>query len=223
MPTEAEVKSGGKKRRSADAGSYTVKEAMRTRAFWMILLSTIIYAYSTQSTQVHLLSHLRFNGFNAATAAAIVTVYGFTQVGGRLVFGWVGDRMGRANMLRFSYMLMAVGWLAAAVISPRTFWVTVPLYYLTYGLGQASYRSVNMTLIADYFGTKRFATIRGVMNPITVGGSLLGPIVAGLMFDHFGSYRLAFFLLCPIVALGAVSMTLAGRSKVEERAAQTAS
>ncbi|PZC48530.1 MAG: MFS family permease/MFS family permease [Chloroflexi bacterium] len=192
-----------------DDGSYTVKDAMKTRAFWFVLLANSIYSFGTSTNHTHFITHLRFTGFTAPSAAVVVSIYGVVQVLGRLSSGWIGDKMGRHRLLMWSFVLMGLGWVAIAFITPDRLW-WVGLYYLTYGLGQAAHTVTQQTIVADFFGPKRYATLRGIMNPIGVMGGVLGPLFAGVMFDAQGSYQLAFIIIGPMVALGFPAIRFAG-------------
>ena len=210
LPTsEAEIEAS--RGRRSDAGGYGLRDAMRTRAFWMIMLNMAIYAYAQQTYTVHFLPFLRFAGFSPTAAALVLTTYGVIQVAGRLAVGWVADRTGRWNTMRLSQLFMAAGWGVMVFISPSTLWVTLPLYYVTFGLAHAAYTVTSQTIVADYFGARRFATIRGMMNPVSVIGGILGPVVAGLSQDRLGSYGPAFLVLVPLLLIGWLSITLAGQ------------
>jgi len=190
--------------------SFTVAEALKSWPFWMIAISNLVYSFTTQIQHVHMIPHLRNEGFSIPAAATVVAVYGGTQVVVRLIAGWVGDRIGRHRLFMFSFLLLAMGWVALAYVSPSALWV-VGLFYLTFGAGQAAHTVTAQTIVADYFGTRRYATIRGFMNPISVLGGVMGPIFAGVLFDVFGNYRLALTLLGPISLLGFLVLIMAGK------------
>ena len=210
------VSSGsGSKGQGQEGGSYSVKDAMKMASFWLVLLANAVYSFGTSTNHVHFIYHLRNTGFTALSAAVIVTIYGAVQVFGRLASGWIGDKVGRHRLLMYSFGLMGIGWVAISMITPSTLWA-VGLYYLTYGLGQAAHTVTQQTIVADFFGPRRYATLRGIMNPISVGGGVLGPLFAGRMFDAQGSYQLAFFIIGPLVALGALAIFLAGKPQLVE-------
>ena len=219
LPTTDEGLEESRSRRS-DEGGFSVREALRQRAFWMVLINTTLYSYSQQTYAVQFLPFLRFSGFSPAAAALILTGHGIIQVAGRLAVGWVADRTGRWNTMRLSQYLMAVGWLLMAFISPARMWIVLPFFYLFFGLGQAAYTVTSQTIVADYFGSRRFATIRGMMNPVAVIGSVIGPVAAGLSQDHLGTYAPAFLVLVPMMLIGAFTLTLAGQPTMsgEDRA-----
>ena len=226
-PLQASGGSGAKERGQEDE-SYSVKDAIKMGSFWLVLLANAIYSFGTSTNHVHFITHLRFTGFTAPSAAVIVTIYGAVQVFGRLASGWFGDKIGRHRLLMYSFVLMGIGWVAIAMITPSTLWA-VGLYYLFYGLGQAAHTVTQQAIVADFFGPRRYATLRGIMNPIAVGGGVIGPLFAGRMFDVQDSYQLAFLIMGPLVALGAPTIFLAGKPRLVEdplearKAASTAS
>ena len=201
----------GNPRSSTDiADSFTVKEAMRSLSFWLVLLCNALYSFTTTVNHVHQIPQLRSQGFSPQGAAYVVAVYGGIQAIARLSSGWIGDKIGRHRVYLVSFILLGAGWITFAYISPDKFW-TIPLYFLTYGLGHASYVVSGQAVVADFFGTRRYATIRGVMSSISVLGGVLGPVFAGYMFDVQGDYRLAFLILGPIIAIGAPAILAAGK------------
>jgi MFS family permease len=190
--------------------SFSVKEAMRSVSFWLVLLCNALYSFTTTVNHVHQIPQLRSQGFSPQGAAYVVAVYGAIQAIARLSSGWIGDKIGRHRVYLVSFILLGAGWITFAYISPDKFW-TVPLYFLTYGLGHASYVVSGQAVVADFFGTRRYATIRGVMSSISVLGGVMGPVFAGYMFDIQGDYRLAFLILGPIIAIGAPAILAAGK------------
>ena len=211
-----QVSSGpGSKGQGQEGGSYSVKDAMKMASFWLVLLANAVYSFGTSTNHVHFIYHLRSTGFTALSAGVIVSIYGAVQVFGRLASGSIGDKVGRHRLLMYSFVLMGIGWVAISMITPSTLWA-VGLYYLAYGLGQAAHTVTQQTIVADFFGPRRYATLRGIMNPISVGGGVLGPLFAGRMFDAQGSYQLAFFIMGPLVALGALAIFLAGKPGLVE-------
>ena len=187
---------------------FTVAEAVRSPAFWLLLISNTSYSFTTSIQHVHWIPHLRHTGFSAPAAGTVIAIYGATQVIGRLMSGWVGDKIGRQRLLWVSFSLISVGWVFISFISPETLWV-VGGFYLFYGAGQAAHTVAQPAVIADFFGPKRFASIRGVMNPISVLGGVIGPVLTGFMFDSFESYQLIFALLAPVSLVGSISIFLA--------------
>jgi len=64
---------------------------------------------------------------------------------------------------------------------------------------------------ADYFGRRSYSTILGTSSVITMFGSILGPIVAGLLADYSGGYQLGFTILAVLSGLGSWFFLMAQR------------
>ena len=69
--------------------------------------------------------------------------------------------------------------------------------------------------LADYFGARRFATLQGLTSTLTMPFGVLGPLLAGLAFDEFGSYQLIFSVYAPLTAIAGLFVVLAGRPRGE--------
>ncbi|MBI4233566.1 MAG: MFS transporter [Chloroflexi bacterium] len=194
----------------ASSDSFTVQQALRSVAFWLLLLSSALYGFVNNANLVHQIPHLRNVGFSASAAGVVVAIFGGAQVVGRLASGWIGDKVGRYRLLMVSFLFLALGWVSFANVSAGSLW-TLGLYIVLYGIGQSAHTATDQAVVADFFGTRRYATIRGLVSTMSLVGSLLGPIYAGRMFDTFGNYHLAFLTLGPIVALGTPAVLLAGK------------
>ena len=87
-----------------------------------------------------------------------------------------------------AFLLVAVGWPVFNELSPSRLWL-VPVYYLTFAPGHAMFVVMSQTIVADYFGTRRFATIRGLAQSTAMPLGLSMPVFAGWIFDRNGSLR----------------------------------
>lgn len=209
--------------RSRGEDSVTVGEALRTRTFYCLMACSILYSFTTTVNQVHQIPQMRSAGFSVEAAALVVALYGGVQALGRPLSGWMGDLVGRHRVYMLSFTLLGVGWVAFAFINPNHLW-TVALYFCTYGIGHSAYTASSQSQMADYFGPGRFATLQGITSGVAIAGGVSGPLFAGLMYDHFGSYTLADLCLGPAIAMGIIAMLLAGkptRSGIPDRASKT--
>jgi dipeptide/tripeptide permease len=64
---------------------------------------------------------------------------------------------------------------------------------------------------ADYFGRTSYGAILGTSSLITMFGSIIGPIVAGVLADETGNYELGFTLLAVLAGMGSVFFLMAKR------------
>ncbi len=61
---------------------------------------------------------------------------------------------------------------------------------------------------ADYFGRTNFGTIMGFSSLIIMLGNIAGPLVAGVLADSTGNYRLGFTVLAILSGLGSIFFIL---------------
>ena len=195
--------------RTAEEADFGVKDALRSSKFWLVLFTIALQSFHNNIFNVHMIPHMRNVGFSAGGAALVISVYGIIQTIGRPLFGWIGDKVGRYHLLMASQPIMAIGWIPIAFISPNP-WI-LALYFMFAASGHAAHRAVDQAVVADFFGTWRYGTIRGMISSISQVGNIIGPLFAGLMFDTFGSFRLAFLILVPVAALGIPALMVAGR------------
>ena len=187
---------------------YGITDALRTPAFWFLAFAQLIYSFGNQMNLVHQQPALKSIGYSLSAVALIVTIFGGIQVFGRLGSGWIGDRIGRSFLLMISFLLMGIGWIGLLFATPGViFFIT--LYLLFYTAGQSAHTATDQTVVAGFFGITRFATIKGSMQLIALVGGITGPIMAGRIYDVYGSYDIAFIILCPVVSLGTICVFMA--------------
>ena len=196
--------------RSRGEDSVTVGEALRSRPYYCLMACSVLYSFTTTVNQVHQIPQMRSAGFTVEQAAFVVALYGGVQALGRPISGFLGDLVGRHRVYMLSFLMLGIGWVAFAFISPTHLW-TVGLYYVTFGIGHSAHTASGQSQMADYFGPGRFATLQGITSGVALFGGVSGPLFAGLMYDRFGSYLIADLCLGPVISLGFVAMVLAGR------------
>ncbi len=167
----------------------SVKQSLRTRTFWMLLLFNLFSGFSVTAIAVHEMPYLISLGITEKLAA--LTMLGITTSSliGRLGFAWLGDTYDKGRLLAIAAILQTVGmFIFANIHSP---WMIIP-FLLTYGPGYAARFPLSPAIQADHFGTKTFASLRGLYAlGFTIPG-LIAPFFAGWVYDVQGSYHLAF-------------------------------
>ena len=188
------------------AVGFSAREAMKTRSFWMLSLSQLFQQMGTSAVTVHIVPYLENVGVPTAIAAFSVTGMTICSLIGRLGFGLWGDYTTKRYLMTLSIVLQVVGLLVFSMITPNTSWLLI-VFLLTYGPGFGGPIPLWPAMQADYFGTKHFGTISGLLTLTTVIGSFASPILAGRIFDINGSYKLA-WQLATLVTLPAIPLML---------------
>ena len=206
--------------RSTSPTGMTARDALRTPAFYLLVLATASNG-SLGAWIVLQIPHLENVGFSLKTAALLSGLYGVVQLGLRFSIGWLGDVIGRRRMYICSFVLQGIGMILFAQLTASRLWL-LPLYYVTFAVGQAGYVVLGQTMVADYFGIARFATLRGFASTLQTPVGVAAPVIAGVMFDQTGSYALIFTIYGALAASGAIWVLLIRRplwSEVEARRA----
>ncbi len=162
------------------------RQAIMTRAFWLLIIFTIFTGFAISAINVHEMPYLTSVGISRATAGwAILGITSLSLVG-RLGFGRLGDRYDKRYLLAIGAALQFFGVLIFAGVSSP--WMLIP-FLLLYGPGYASQIPIWPAMVAGYFGLKHYATIWGLQELGWTICGILAPVLAGWVFDVWGTYR----------------------------------
>ena len=126
---------------------------------------------------------------------------------GRIVSGWLSDMIGRLSVLRIMILVSAISmpalfiWREQAVL----FYLLVFVVYWCYG----TQLSVFATTAADFFGTKYLGLNYGLLFTAFGVAGIIGPNIAGRVFDASNDYRYAFFIAAGLAVVALLSLGLA--------------
>jgi MFS family permease len=184
----------------ADGGGFTLREAIRTRAFWLISLGHGSALLIVSAVNVHIILHLTENlDYSLALASLVVTAINAAQIGGTLLGGFIGDRYDK-RLIAFG--CMAGHALALLMVAYATSALMVFGFAALHGAAWGLRGPMMAAIRADYFGRRSYGAILGTSSVITMFGSILGPLVAGFLADYFGDYQIGFTLLAVLSGLG---------------------
>ena len=195
---------------------FTAKEAMRTRAFWMISLGHMSALFVVGAVLAHLSLYLTSEqGYTLQRASFIVAALPLVQLGGMFIGGWLGDRINKRLTACVAMVGHSVGLLLLAYANGAAMiWAFVVLHGLAWG----ARGPLMQALRADYFGSTSFGAIMGVSSLLVMLGTGLGPLVAGILADRTGSYETGFTIIAGITLVGMVFFVLATPPKPPVRA-----
>lgn len=188
---------------------FTLREAMRTRAFWLISLGHGSALLVVGAVSVHVISHLNENlGYSVGGAALVVTFMTIFQVVGMLVGGALGDRIDM-RLIAATCMLMHMIALLAVTFATSVFMVGI--FAVLHGLAWGARGPLMQAIRADYFGRTYFGAIMGASTTIIMIGQIAGPLLAGLLADRTGDYVAGFTVLAVLSGAGSLFFIFAKR------------
>jgi len=185
----------------------TAREAIRTRAFWMISLGHASALLVVGSVMAHLSLYLTTEqDFSLQKASFVGGAIPLFQVFGMFVGGQLGDRVNKRLIASVAMLGHMLGLLFLTfAVSELMIWAFVPLHGLAWGVRGP----LMQALRADYFGSTFFGQIMGYSSLIIMFGAVGGPLLAGLLADTTGSYRLGFTIIALIAGAGLTFFVLA--------------
>src|SRR6266496_1873527 len=161
------------------------------------------------------LALLVWKGLDQQRAAVFLAAQAFMAVPSHLLFGWIGDRLNKPRLMA-ACMLLAT--LSMILLLQAKSELAILLFTALFSVVESTF-PVNWSTVGEYFGRKNFAKIRGSMSFVSTWGSVFGPVIAGVIYDHTRSYEI---LIWSSAALLLVASLLYALVKKPARAVVTA-
>ena len=186
---------------------FTAREAIRTRAFWMISLGHMSALFVVGAVMAHLALFLTSErGYSLQQASFVGAALPIMQIVGMTIGGALGDRVNK-RLIASLAMLGHAGGILILAFAERAWMIGV--FVALHGLAWGARGPLMQALRADYFGASSFGFIMGLSSLIVMLGIVLGPIIAGVLADATGTYRAGFLVVGTLAALGMVFFVLA--------------
>jgi MFS family permease len=208
-PDGAPLESGGtlEKRSGANARGLTLREAMRTNQFWLIVALFFFFSMNVNTLMVHMVPHITDLGISATIAATILMTSNGAGIVGRIGLGGFGDRLGNKRIFLVTFILLAVAFFGLICISGV--WLLF-LFIIIFGVGYGAGLTQESPMVANMFGLKAHGLILGAASLGHTLGAASGTLLAGYLFDISGNYQLT-FIICGISSIIGLALVLALR------------
>lgn len=168
------------------AGSpISFREAFRSPQFVVLVLTNFFCCATHSGPIIHTVSYAVACGIPMITAVTIYSLEGFAGLGGRLVFGILGDRLGAKRVLATGLLLQAFGALGYYFVNQLAgFYAAAAIFGFIY----AGVMPLYAVLARENFPLRMMGTMIGGTAMAGGLGMASGPVLGGLIFDRFGSY-----------------------------------
>lgn len=194
-PSETEPRAEG-----VSDNHFTVQQAFRTRAFWMISLGHGSALIVVSASIAHIALYLTEDrGFSAQRAALIAGLIPLFQFVGTALGGYLGDRVNKRLIVSVAMCAHALGLILMTWIESS---ITIGAFVVLHGLAWGTRGPLMQAIRADYFGSSDFAKIMGWSSLIVTVGMIIGPVLAGVFADATGNYRLGFTIIAGLAFAG---------------------
>jgi len=166
------------------APGLSAREAVGTLRFWLLAGAFFLVAMALLGSSAHVVPLLTDRGLSPVAATATFGLFGLATLMGRVVTGFLVDRI-------FAPYVAAVFWFApvagfAALLSGTGFLPATGVFLI--GLGLGSEVDMLAFLNSRYFGQRAFGQLYGYFFMSFALGGALGRFLGGYLFDLAGSY-----------------------------------
>jgi MFS family permease len=182
----------------------TLGQAVRSPPFITLLLTNFFCCATHSGPIFHTVNYAISCGIPLIAAVSIYSVEGLAGLGGRVAFGFLGDRFGAKRVLVSGLLLQALGALAYFFARELSaFYAVAALFGFIY----AGVMPLYAVLARENFPQRMMGTIIGGTATAGSLGMATGPLAGGLIYDTFASYGWLYIGACGI-GIGAFLIAL---------------
>jgi sugar phosphate permease len=181
----------------------TIRELFKERTLLYLNLAESIRFMCVVAVMTHIMPYMSSIGMPRSSAGFIAAAIPLISIGGRFVFGWVGDIYDKRYVTSVAFCFMAFGTLALAFANLK---LGLFLFLIFFPSGFGAISVLRGTIVREYYGINSFGIMMGIMMGFGAAGGIIGPTLAGFVFDTLESYHLAWsgFSLLLIIAIALV-------------------
>ena len=198
----------------ADAG---VKQALKSRVFWCLALALMPQFIAVAAVITHVMPYLSSIGITRSMSGLVATTIPLLSIGGRLGFGWLGDKFDKRRLSAGALAMLTLGLVCFEYVPAVGTWLLVPSIIFL-GMGYGGNIPILALLVREYFGQNKFGTIIGFLWGVLMLGNMVGPPISGWVFDNWGSYQGVWLVFAGLTTIGIFIMlnTPAARTRSQK-------
>ena len=174
---------------AAHEPALSLGQALRSAPFLILVVTSFLSCATHSGPIFHTVSYAVTCGIPLMAAVSIYSLEGLAGMGGRLVFGLLGDRFGAARVLALALLAQAIvvlGYVYARELG--SFYTVAALFGFTY----AGVMPLFAVIARENFPLRMMGTVIGGTTMASSLGMALGPVLGGLIYDTFTSYAWLF-------------------------------
>ncbi|WP_240468677.1 MFS transporter [Gracilibacillus sp. YIM 98692] len=200
-----EAKTNNRKKKVAEV-NWKLKEAVKTRAFWMIIICAAIPALVNTGVTFHIISIFAFHDLSPSIAATVLSLTAVVGIPMSLISGFITEKI-KTNYLFVIIFITEISLLL--LMTALTNVIIAMMIGVLWGLTNGINRIATSVIWPDYFGRKYIGSINGVGTTVMVVASAFGPLPFGVGYDFFESYTPVLLISLSFPIIGVVAALLA--------------
>lgn len=173
----------------------TFAEALRSRAFLFLAINEFFRMMATTAVLTHIMPYLGLSGIPRATAGFIASAIPLLSIAGRFGVGWLADLLDKRYTMAVGLVFLSGGLLTFYFLDNG--WAIWP-FLILFSIGFGSTVVVRGALLSQYFSRHHFSRLLGLIMGAGAVGGIIGPTMAGWIFDLTNTYGPAWliFFIC---------------------------
>ena len=187
---------------AGETGRNSLRASSRSlsrRMLWLLALMMLLNGGAGLAFSGHLSVLTITSGYDAATAATVVSLFGLTLMAGKLLSGWVSDRIGsrNASVLLIALFMLGCGCVLGMDGVHRLWYI---LMAVLLGLGAAVFNVGPPLWAAELSAEEQYAKTLRWLQIFYNLGAIVFTVVPGLIADWTGEYKSAYLLFAGMMA-----------------------
>ena len=179
---------------------------LTTPAFYLLALGSMCSIAAVGGTNQHLKLFLSLDrGYAQADAAAVISIVLAISIAGRLLMGWLADRVPVKYVMLLIYLLVAGSVPLLLAGGSRS---TMYAFAVVFGLGLGGEYMIIPLMAGQLFGVETLGRVMGIVLTADGVAEATAPMLVGYLRDSSGSYTTGFITLVATAVVGAIAIAL---------------
>lgn len=213
---ETAAETGGREQRAPKSEThFTLREALRTRTFYILLAVLCITSFVNTGINFNFIPYMSDQGLTETEVAIVIMVWSLIGIPAALGSGLLVERIPVQAVLGGFQLGMTVGTLMLLWLGNLPMGLA---FAVIQGTAFGGSLLAQQVILADYYGSRHLGAIRGAVLPWQMAANAIGPLAATLVFDTQGSYAIIFWAY--VAMQGLVFFALLAARKPRHHAAE---
>lgn len=185
--------------------AWTPAQVYKSYIYWLTVVAAAASQWPFFFFTAHWIMHLRGKGISPADAAFAMGLFTMGGILGRLISGWLMDRIAARYVMMLGICCYFIGSYLAVLASP-TAMLAAYIAAICYGAGFGWSFVAQNTMLGHFFGMAAYPKINGNLQAIAAIMVSAAGVVGGKLFDIYKSYTPAFELNAAICVVGIICL-----------------
>lgn len=178
--------------RTSPTTDWTTAKALMAPSFISVAFVTVSVIFAFQFLMVHLVPHATDAGISPTLSAGALGLLGGFSIPGRIMSGFIADRVSWQMTLALSCFGMALALLLLLFLEKA--WMLYSFVFF-YGICHGLRVPANVGILGEFFGMRSLGELTGLIIAMGMIIGAFSPYIVGFIFDTVGNYSIALIII----------------------------